>query len=134
MRQRRSNLLVNIETSLSLRLVTRFVLESLSHEFVCRLAKRRGFAKNKDTPEWQIVEKTRALYKKLDAQALAVLLFEAILLGSVAHTNSSEDDLLGNAVTPTKVNLKALRNAVASEEKGKDRKKSKPPKAKTKAK
>jgi hypothetical protein len=117
-----------------LRLVTRFVLESLSHDLVCRLAKRRGLAKGKDTHDWQAVEKTRTLYKKLDAEALAVLLFEAILLGAVGNTNSvKDDDLLGNAAVLVKLNVKALRSTVAKEEKG-ERKKLKTPKAKPQAK
>jgi ParB family transcriptional regulator, chromosome partitioning protein len=117
-----------------LRLVTRFVLESLSHDLVCRLAKRRGIAKGKDAHDWQVVEKTRLLYRKLDAGALAILLFETILLGSVGNTHSAKDDLLGEAAAVTKVNLKVLRRAVAKEEKDKGRKKSKAPKPKSQAK
>lgn len=118
-----------------LRLVTRFVLESLSHDLVCRMAKRRGLVKGKHTHDWQVVEKTRSLYKKLDAEALAVLLFEAILLASVSNTNSLKDhDLLGNAATLTKINLKTLRSTVGKEEKDKERKKSKAPKAKSQTK
>jgi hypothetical protein len=92
-----------------LRFVTRFVLESLSHDLVCRLAKRLGLAKGKDTHDWQVVEKTRTLYKKQDAEALAVLLFEAILLGAVGNTNClKDDDLLANAAALAKVIVKAL--------------------------
>jgi len=46
----------------------------------------------------------------------------------------NNDDLPGNAAALTKVNLKAVRSAVAKEEKGKDRQKLKSPKAKSQAK
>jgi ParB family chromosome partitioning protein len=119
-----------------LRLVTGFVLHSLSHDLICRLAKRRGLAeKGKNVQDWQIAEKARALYKKLDAPELAILLFEAMLLGSVGNTNSlTDDDLLMRAAALTKVNVKALRSAVAKEEKAKARKGPKDANAKSKAK
>jgi len=119
-----------------LRLVTEFVLHSLSHDLVCRLAKRRGLAeKGKNVQDWQVAEKARVLYKKLEAPELAILLFEAMLLGSVGHTNSfTDDDLLMHAAALTKVNLKALRSAVAKEEKAKARKKPKDANGKSKAK
>ena len=50
-----------------LRMVARFVLRSLSHELVCRVAKRHGFQNPKDAHDWQMAEKARTLYKKADA-------------------------------------------------------------------
>jgi len=107
-----------------LRLVTRFILNSLSHDLVSRLAKRRGIEKGKEPRDWQVVEKTRALYKKMDGPDLAVLLFEAMLLGSVGITcPAGNDDPIAAAAALLKVNVKALRRAVAKEEKAKQRKK-----------
>ena len=40
-----------------LRMVAQFVLRSLSHELVCRLAKRHGLQNPKDAHDWQMAEK-----------------------------------------------------------------------------
>ena len=116
-------------------LVTRFVLNSLSHDLVCRLAKRRGLQNGKEPRDWQTTEKVRTLYKKLDAAQLAVLLFESMLLGSVANTNPDRnDDPLAAAATLSKVNVKALRTALAKEEKTKEHKRAKTLQANVKSK
>src|SRR6202521_5216228 len=65
-----------------LRMVACFALRSLPHELTCRLAKRHGLQNRKDPRDYQMAEKARALYKKADAAELAVLIFEAMLLGS----------------------------------------------------
>lgn len=118
-----------------LRLVARFVLNSLSHDLVCRLAKRRGLQKDKDPHDWQTVEKARTLYKKLDAAELTVLLFEAMLLGSVGNTNPDrDDDPLTAAAALSRVDVKALRAAIVKEEKTKERGKTISAKAKTRSK
>ena len=59
-------------------MVAQFVLRSLSHELVCRLAKRHGLQNPKDAHDWQMAEKARtASYKKRShAAGLAVLTFE----------------------------------------------------------
>ena len=59
---------------------------ALSHELVCRLAKRHGLQDPKDANDWQMAEKARTLYKKADGAGLAVLIFEAMLLGSAEKT------------------------------------------------
>jgi hypothetical protein len=107
----------------------------VSHDLVCRLAKRRALQNGKEPHDWQTTEKVRTLYKKLDAAELTILLFEAMLLGSVANTNPDKnDDPLTAAATLSKVNVKALRTAVAKEEKTKEHKKAKTLQAKTKSK
>jgi hypothetical protein len=79
-----------------------------------------------------MTEKVRTLYKKLDAAELAVLLFKAMLLGSVGNTNpDKDDDPLTAAATLSKINVKALRTAIAKEEKTKEHKKAKTLQAKT---
>jgi hypothetical protein len=101
-----------------LRMVAQFVLRSLSHELVCRLAKRHGLHNPKDAHDWQMVEKARTLYKKADAATLAVLIFEAMLIspaGSV--TVDKNDDPLADAARLYKIDAKALRTAVAKIEK-----------------
>lgn len=55
-------------------------------------------------------EQARALYRKADASALAVLIFEAMLLGSAGQAEQSkDDDLLAAAATIYKIDAKALR-------------------------
>jgi ParB family chromosome partitioning protein len=107
-----------------LRMVAQFVLRSLSHELVCRLAKRHGFHNPKDAHEWQMAEKVRTLSKKADAAALAVLLFEAMLISSAGSaTVNKDDDPLVDAARLYKIDSKALRAAVAKAEKDKAQKK-----------
>ena len=74
-----------------MRMVACFALRSLPHELVCRLAKRHGLQNPKDPRDYQMAEKARTLYKKADAAGLAVLIFEAILLGSAERTTDSKD-------------------------------------------
>jgi ParB family chromosome partitioning protein len=107
-----------------LRMVAQFVLRSLSHELVCRLAKRHGFQNPKDAQDWQIAEKARALYKKADAAALAVLIFESMLISPAGSaTVNKDDDPLTDAACLYKIDAKALRTAVARAEKKKTQKK-----------
>jgi 2-hydroxychromene-2-carboxylate isomerase len=109
-----------------MRMVACFALRSLSHELVCRLAKRHGLQNPKDPRDYQMAEKARTLYKKADAAGLAVLIFEAMLLGSVERTSESkDDDPLSIAVALFKIDTKALRANVAKEKQEKARKKAK---------
>lgn len=103
-----------------LRMVAQFVLRSLSHELLCRVAKRHGFEKQKDVHDWQLAEKARTLHKKADAAGLAVLIFEAILIGAAGSTAvSKDDDPLTEAAGLYKVDTKALHRAVVKAEKEK---------------
>jgi ParB family transcriptional regulator, chromosome partitioning protein len=96
-----------------LRMVAQFVLRSLSHELACRLAKRHGLQNPKDACDWQIAEKARTLYKKADAAALAVLIFEAMLISPTASaTVDKDDDPLTDAAALYKVDVKKLRGAL----------------------
>jgi len=91
------------------------------------------FTKPKDAHDWQVAEKARTLYKKADAAALAVLIFEAMLLdpaGSVTVTK--DDDPLADAATLYKVDTKALRAALANTERGTAQRKDKVTAAKAK--
>jgi ParB family transcriptional regulator, chromosome partitioning protein len=107
-----------------LRMVAQFILRSLSHELVCRLAKRHGFQNPKDAHDWQVVEKARTLYKKADAATLAVLIFEAMLISSAGSASvNKDDDPLADAASLYKIDAKALRIAVAKAEKEKEQKK-----------
>jgi ParB family chromosome partitioning protein len=107
-----------------LRIVAQFVLRSLSHELACRLAKRHGSQKPKDAHDWQMAEKARTLYKKADAAALAVLIFEAMLIGSAGSaTANKDDDPLADTASLYKIDTKALRAVVAEVDKEKARKK-----------
>src|SRR6266851_10329308 len=107
-----------------LRIVAQFALRSLPHEVACRLAKRHGLQNPKDAHDWQIAEKARTLYKKADAPALAVLIFEAMLIGSAGSaTVNKDDDPLADAAHVYKIDSKALRAAVAKGEKEKVQKK-----------
>jgi len=107
-----------------LRIVAQFVLRSLSHELACRLAKRHGFQNPKDAHDWQMAEKARTLYKKADAAGLAVLIFEAMLIGSAGSaTVNKDDDPLADTASLYKIDTKALRAAVAEADKEKARKK-----------
>jgi ParB family transcriptional regulator, chromosome partitioning protein len=116
-----------------LRMVAQFVLRSLSHELVCRLAKRHGLQNPKDAHDWQMAEKARALYKKADADGLAVLIFEAMLIGFAGSaTENKDDDPLTEAACLYKVDTKAVRSAVAKAEKEKTRTKAKGTRAKVK--
>jgi ParB family chromosome partitioning protein len=116
-----------------LRIVTQFVLRSLSHELACRLAKRHGMQDPKDAHDWQMAEKARALYKKADADGLTVLIFEAMLIGSAGNaTENKDDDPLTEAACRYKVDAKALRSAVVKAEKEKTRTKAKTTRAKEK--
>jgi ParB family chromosome partitioning protein len=116
-----------------LRMVAQFVLRSLSHELACRLAKRHGLQNPKDAHDWQMAEKARALYKKADAGGLAVLMFEAMLIGSAGSaTENKDDDPLTEAACFYKVDTKALRGAVVKAEKEKTRTKTVGTRAKVK--
>jgi hypothetical protein len=60
-----------------------------------------------------MAEKARTLYKKADAAALAVLIFESILLGPAASgTATKDDDPLTDAAALYKVDIKRLRGAL----------------------
>jgi ParB family transcriptional regulator, chromosome partitioning protein len=116
-----------------LRLVTRFVLRSLSYELACRVAKRHCWQEPGDARKRSVPEPPRALDEKADAAGLAVLLFEAMLIGPAGSaTVSSEDDPLLDAAKLYKIDVKALRNVVAQSEKLKTRKKTEAPRAKAK--
>ena len=107
-----------------LRIVAQFALRSLSHDVVCRLAKRHGLHNPKDAHDWQAAEKARTLYKKADAASLAALIFEAMLIGTAGSaTINKDDDLLADAACHYKIDAKALRTAIAKAEKEKTRKK-----------
>ena len=107
-----------------LRMVAQFVLRSLSHELVCRLAKRHGFHNPKDAHDWQMAEKARTLYKKADAATLAVLIFEAMLISPAGSaTVDKDDDPLADAASLYKIDSKALRIAIAKVEKEKAQRK-----------
>ena len=109
-----------------LRMVAQFVLRSLSHELACRLAKRHGLQNPKDAHDWQMAEKARTLYKKADAAALAVLIFEAMLISPAGNASANkDDDPLADAASLYKVDTKALRAAVAKAENEKAQKKNK---------
>lgn len=117
-----------------MRMVACFALRSLPHELACRLAKRHGLQNPKDPRDYQMAEKARTLYKKADAAGLAVLIFEAVLLGSAERTTENkEDDLLTIAASLFKIDTKALRASVAKEEQEKARKKVKETAKKTTA-
>ena len=109
-----------------MRMVACFALRSLPHEQACRLAKRHGLQNPKDPRDWQMAEKARALYKKADAAGLAMLIFEAILIGCVeSASESKDDDPLVTAAALYKIDAKALRAIVAKETKEKAQKKAK---------
>jgi ParB family chromosome partitioning protein len=107
-----------------MRMVACFALRSLPHEQACRLAKRHGLQNPKDPRDWQMAEKARTLYKKADAAGLAMLIFEAILVGCVESTSGSrDDDPLATAAALYKIDAKAFRAVVAKEAKQKAQKK-----------
>jgi hypothetical protein len=107
-------------------MVVQFVLRSLSHELACRLAKRHGLQNPKDAHGWQMAEKARTLYKKADGAALAVLIFEAMLIGPAGNASASkDDDPVAGAASLYRVDTKALRIAVAKAENEKAEKKNK---------
>ena len=109
-----------------LRMVAQFVLRSLPHELACRIAKRHGFQNPKDTHNWQMAEKARTLYKRADTAALAVLIFEAMLLGPAGSAPvNKDDDPLTDAASHYKIDAKELRVAIAKAEKEKTQKKAK---------
>ena len=107
----------------ALRLVARFVLGSLSHDLATRLAKRHGLQPSKKGQDWEIAEKARSLYQTANDAVLASLIFEAMLLGVAASSTETKDDLLAASVKLYKVDVKALRTAVARAEKEKESKK-----------
>jgi hypothetical protein len=107
-------------------MVACFALRSLPHELTCRLAKRHGLQNPKDPRDYQMAEKARTLYKKADAAELAVLIFEAMLLGSADRTTANkDDDPLSIAAALFKIDTKAVRASVAKEEQSKVQKKAK---------
>ena len=109
-----------------LRMVAQFVLRSLSHELACRLAKRHSLQNPKDARDWQMAEKARTLYKKVDAAELAALIFEAMLIGAAGSaTVNKDDDPLADATCLYKVNAKALHTALVKADKEKAQKKNK---------
>jgi ParB family transcriptional regulator, chromosome partitioning protein len=109
-----------------MRMVACFALRSLPYELTCRLAKRHGLHNPKDPRDYQMAEKARTLYKKADAAELAVLIFEAMLLGSADRTTANkDDDPLSIAAALFKIDTKAVRASVAKEEQSKVQKKAK---------
>jgi ParB family chromosome partitioning protein len=109
-----------------LRLVAQFILRSLSHDLASRLAKRHGLQNPKDAHDWQMAEKARTLYKKADGAALAVLIFEAMLISPAGNASANkDDDPLADAASLYKVDARALRAAVAKAENEKAAKKNK---------
>jgi 2-hydroxychromene-2-carboxylate isomerase len=90
----------------------------------CRLAKRHGLQNPKEVRDWQVAEKARMLYKKADAAGLAVLIFEAMLIGPAGSAIvNKDDDQLADAARLYKVDTKTLRAAVAKAEEEKAQKK-----------
>ena len=117
-----------------MRMVACFALRSLPHEQACRLAKRHGLQNPKDPRDWQMAEKARTLYKKADAAGLAMLIFEAILVGCVeSASGSKDDDPLATAAALYEIDTKALRALVAKEAKEKRQKKTEKTAGKLKA-
>jgi ParB family chromosome partitioning protein len=108
-----------------LRLVARYVLGSLSHDLVCRLAKRHGLQPSTKGHDWELVDKVRSLYKTANGSALAALIFEGMLLTLAGNITEQKDDLLADAARLFKVDVKALRTAIAKAEKVKTPKKNK---------
>jgi hypothetical protein len=107
-----------------MRMVACFALRSLPHDLACRLAKRHGLQNPKDPRDYQMAEKARTLYKKADGAGLAVLIFEAMLLGSTERTTDrKDDDPLSIAAAVFKIDTKAIRASVAEEAKQKAQKK-----------
>ena len=105
-------------------MVACFALHSLPHALICRLAKRHGLQNPKDPRDYQMAEKARTLYKKADGAGLAVLIFEAMLLGPAERTTDSKDnDPLSIAAAAFKIDTKTLRAGVAEEAKQKAQKK-----------
>jgi ParB family transcriptional regulator, chromosome partitioning protein len=116
------------------RMVACFALRSLPHDLVCRIAKRHGLQNPKDPHDYQMAEKARTLYKKADGAGLAVLIFEAMLLGSADRaTDSKDDDPLSIAASAFKIDTKTLRASVAKEEHERARKKAQKTAAKPKS-
>ena len=105
-----------------LRIVAQFVLRSLSHDLACRLAKRHELQTSKKSQDWELADKARSLYKTTDGAALAALIFEAMLLAAAGSAAETKDDPLADAAKLFKVDVKALRNAVAKSEKEKEEK------------
>jgi ParB family transcriptional regulator, chromosome partitioning protein len=84
------------------------------------------FAKSESPRDYQMAEKARTLYRKADTAGLAVLVFEAMLLGSVQRTaESKDDDPLSVAASLFKIDTKALRASIAKGGHEKARKKAK---------
>src|SRR6202040_209548 len=111
-----------------MRMVACFALRSLPHELVRRLAKRHGLQNPKAPRDYQMAEKARTLYKKANAAGLAVLIFEAMLLGSAERTSESkDDDPLSVAAALFKIDTKAVRAGVAKEEQRKHGKRPRKP-------
>jgi ParB family chromosome partitioning protein len=109
-----------------LRMVAQFILRSLSHELACRLAKRHSLQNARDAHDWGMAERARTLYKKADAAALAVLIFEAMLISPAGNASvNKDDDPLTDAASLYKVDAKALRIAVAKAEREKAQKRNK---------
>jgi len=98
-----------------------------------RLAKRHGLQNPNDAHDWQMAEKARALYKKADAHGLAVLIFEAMLIGFAGSAiENKDDDPLTEAACLYNIDTKALRGAVVKAEKEKTRTKAVGTRAKVK--
>lgn len=103
-----------------MRMIARFVLEALPHELACRLAKRHNLKNAKEQRDWEMAEKARALYRRADASELAILIFEAMLLGPAGQCEQSKDeDLLAAAASHFKVDGKALRAELLKSDKKK---------------
>jgi len=107
----------------ALRLVARFILGSLSHDLARRLAKRHGLEPSQKGQDWELAEKARSLHKTADGTALAALIFEAMLLAAAASSTETKEDLLTASARLYKVDVRALRAAVAKAEKDKESKK-----------
>ena len=117
-----------------LRLVTRFVLRSLSYELACRVARRHCRQEPRDARNRHIAEPARALEQKADAAGLAILLFEAMLVGPAGSVSiRREDDPLLEAAKLYKIDVKALRSVAAKSEKLKSQKKADAERANPKA-
>ena len=88
----------------------------------------------KDPRDFQMAEKARTLHEKADAAGLAVLIFEAMLLGSAERTTDSKDhDPLSLAAAVLKIDSKGLRARVTEEAKQKAQKKAQKTAGKTKS-
>ena len=103
----------------AVRLLARFILGSLSHDVACRLANRHSLEPSHKEHTWELAEKARSLHQTAEEGELARLLFEAMLVGVLATTSDTKDDLLLASAKLYKIDLKAIRKELRTNEKEK---------------